>query len=42
LVSTVHGAVSPDGRTLKIDMDGTGAQGHAYHNNLVFDYKEPR
>lgn len=37
VIETVHGAVSPDGRTLKIRVDGADAQGRAFHNRLIFE-----
>jgi hypothetical protein len=37
IIEKVHAAVSPDGRTLKIGVDGTGTQGRAFHNRLTFE-----
>jgi len=37
VIETVHGAVSTDGMTLKIKVDGTDMQGRAFHNRLTFE-----
>ena len=37
VIETVHGAVSPDGKTLKIGVNGTDMQGRAFHNRLTFE-----
>lgn len=33
----VRGAVSPDGKTLKVTVSGADRQGRPYHNELTFD-----
>jgi hypothetical protein len=37
IIEQVHGAVSSDGRTLTITVNGTDKQGRAFHNRLRFD-----
>jgi len=36
VIETVHGSVSQDGKTLKIEVDGADMQGRAFHNRLTF------
>jgi|WetSurMetagenome_2_1015567.scaffolds.fasta_scaffold664688_1 hypothetical protein len=36
-IEKVHGAVSSDGRTLTMNVEGSGPQGGAFHNRVVFD-----
>lgn len=37
VIEDVHGAVSPDGKTLRTIVDATDQRGHRYHNRLVFE-----
>ena len=37
VMETVHAAVSPGGKTLKIRVDGTDIEGRAFHNRLTFE-----
>jgi len=37
VIETVHAAVSPGGKTLKIRVDGTDIEGRAFHNRLTFE-----
>jgi len=37
VIEKVHGAVSANGRTLAITVNGTDAQGQTFHNHLIFE-----
>jgi len=37
VIETVHGSVSPDGKTLTVTVDGPLQQGGRFHNQVVFD-----
>lgn len=37
VIEDVHGVASPDGKTLKINIDATDGQGRPYHNELTFE-----
>lgn len=37
IIEKVHGAVSSDGRTLTITVDGTDRQGRTFHNLVIFE-----
>lgn len=41
LIEDVHGVLSPDGKTLKVTINGTDKQGRPYHNELTFDKHLP-
>jgi hypothetical protein len=37
IIERVHGAVSPDGRTLTMNVEGPGSTGGTFRNRVVFD-----
>jgi len=37
VIEDVHGVVSPDGKTLRVTVDGTGKQRRSYHNEWTFE-----
>lgn len=37
IIEKVHGTVSPDGRTLTMDVRGPSSHGGTFHNRVVFD-----
>ena len=41
VIEKVRGAVSQDGKTLTVDVEGPSSQGGSFHNSVVFD-KQPR